>query len=160
MTPDFIDGLGQINVRKHRDPRSKIEGEVVATFETKEARDAVKAESKNLAGSTDRAGIRLHIPGYLSTNFKLLENLGYQMRAVDGNVRRVVKFDDEKQDLILDFKVGDTWKRIRPAEAAAAKMSKSFAAPSGPVEMDSSGIADFFATAGTPATGANAQARP
>ena len=72
----------------------------------------------------------------------------------------MVKFDDEKQDLMLDVKIDDTWKRIRPAEAAAAKMSRSFSAPSGPVEMDSSNIADFFATAGNPATGANAQAIP
>ena len=82
-----------------------------------------------MAGDKDRAGIHLQILGYLTTNFKLLENLGYQMRAVDPAVRRVVKFDDENQDLMMDVKIGEDWGRIRPAEAQAAKMSKSFVAP-------------------------------
>ena len=133
---------------------------MVATFESREVRDAVRASSKNLAGCRVKAGIRLHIPGFLSTNFKLLENLGYQMKSASAGVRRVVKFDDENQDLMLDVKIGDQWRRIRPAEALAAKRSKSFVAPSGPLEMDSSNIADFFAglpmPSGSQATGANA----
>ena len=107
LTDDFIDNLGHMTIVRHRDPRSKTGGEIIVTFETREARDAVKSESKNLAGDKDKAGIRLQIPGYLTTNFKLLENLGYQMRAVDPTVRRVVKFDDDAQDLMMDVKVGD-----------------------------------------------------
>ena len=80
------------------------------------------------------------------------------MKSAAAGVRRVVKFDDENQDPMLDVKIGDQWRRIRPAEALAAKNSKSFVAPSGPQEMDSSNIADFFAglKTGTPASGANA----
>ena len=156
LTDDFFDEMGPVVVRRHRDPRSKADHKVIATFENKEVRDAVKAASKNLAGSAVKAGIRLHIPGYLSTNFKLLENLGYQMKSV-GGVRRVIKFDDDNQDIMMDVKIGDSWKRIRPSEALAAKRSKTFVAPSGPEEMDSTNIADFFSMSGNPATGANAE---
>ena len=128
----------------------------MATFESREVRDAVRASSKNLAGCAVKAGIRLHVPGFLSTNFKLLENLGYQMKSAAGGVRRVIKFDDENQDLMLDVKIGDQWKRIRPPEAQAAKRSRSFVASSGPEEMSSGNIADFFASATrNPAAGAN-----
>ena len=143
LTDEFVEEMDSVMVRWHRDPRSKADHEVIVTFETKEVRDAVKAASKNLAGSTIKAGIRLHIPGYLSTNFKLLENLGYQTKSVAG-VQRVIKFDDDNQDVMMDVKIGEHWKRIRPAEALAAKRSKTFTAPSGPEEMDSSNIADFF----------------
>ena len=97
----------------------------------------------------------MQVPGYLSSNFKLLENLGYQMRAMDRGVRRVIKFDDDNMDLVMDVKIGDSWKRIKPAEANVAKLSRTFTSNSGPQEMSSAGIAAFFA--GTPATGANTQ---
>ena len=119
----------------------------------------MKAAAPSLAG-TSSAGIRIQVPGYLTHNFKLLENLGYQMRAVDPSVRRVIKFDDDNYDLMMDVKVGDSWRRIRPAEARAAKNSNSFSVSTGPKEMTSAGIADFFTRVpNNPVTGANAQPR-
>ena len=92
------------------DPRSKNANEVIITFRTRGVRDAVKAAARSLAGEGRGAGIRLQIPGFLSTNFRTLENLGYQMKKVDSSVRRVVKFDDAKMDLMMDVKVGDSWR--------------------------------------------------
>ena len=71
----YREGLGNVVLRRHRDPRSKAKDEVVATFENREVADAVRALASNLAGQGALAGIRLHIPGHLMTNFKLLENL-------------------------------------------------------------------------------------
>ena len=87
-------------------------------------------------------------------NFKLLENLGYQMRAVDQEVRRVIKFDDERLDLMMDVRLRGTWKRVRPADALKAKQNNPRISNAGPEVMSSDAISDFFAT--TPATGANA----
>ena len=79
----YRDGIGAVVLRRHRDLRSKAKNEVVATFENREVADAVRALASNLAGQGSSAGIRLHIPGHLMSNFKLLENLGYQMRSVN-----------------------------------------------------------------------------
>ena len=80
------------------------------------------------------------------------------MRAVDPTVRRVIKFDDERSDLMMDVKVGDSWRRILPSQAKAAKMSNSFTASGGPLEMTSDNIGSFFTSVSSgPATGANAQ---
>lgn len=59
----------------------------------------------------------MQVPGHLLTNFKALENLGYQMRKVDSSIRRVIKFDDVTQDVVMDVCIADEWKRVRPAEA-------------------------------------------
>ena len=99
--------------------------------------------------------MRLHLPGHMLSNFKVLENLGYQMRAVNSDVRRVIKFDDEHLDLMMDVKIGGSWKRIRPDDALQAKKNNPALAKSGPEVLNSAGISDFFASS-TPATGANA----
>ena len=156
LDDQYVEGLGHLKAKRHRDPRSKMPHEVIVTFETKEARDAIKSVAKELAPEGRAAGIRLQVPGFLSTNFKLLENLGYQMRAVDPTIRRVIKFDDENQDLMMDVRMGENWKRVRPADALAAKRNKTFVNTSGPADLSSCDIADFFAGA-TPATGANRQ---
>ena len=78
------------------------------------------------------------------------------MRALDPDVRRVVRFDDDNLDLCLDVKVEDRWRRVVPVEARDALASKSFNAPSGPVAMGAGAIADFFANPRPNATGANA----
>ena len=154
---DFFEGIGDYRARRYRDPRSKAQHEVVVTYENREVADAIRAKASNLAGRGNAAGIRLHVPGHLLTNFKVLENLGYQMRAVDGSVRRVIKFDDQNLDLMMDVKIKDRWRRVRPAEAKAAKSANSFGVSAGPEELSSVNIADFFADASSSvATGANA----
>ena len=150
----FIAGLGDIKVRKHIDPRSKNHNEVIVVFQSVEARDAVKAAGPRLAGEGRSAGLRLQITSFLSNNFRMLENLGYQMKKIDNEVRRVVKFDDENQDLMMDVRISGEWKRVYPADARAARNHNpnlSF----GPASMTSSNISNFFTR--TPATGSNRQ---
>ena len=117
----------------------------------------MKAAGPKLAGEGRAAGLRLQIPSFLSNNFRVLENLGYQMRKMDPEVRRVVKFDDENQDLMMDVRVGGEWRRVYPSDARAARNHNpnlSF----GPSTMTSANISDFFAGP-SPATGANRQSR-
>ena len=154
--PDDIASFGDFEVEKYFDPRSKTSNEVVVFFRSQEIRDTVKAAGPQLATYGRSAGLRLHIPGHMMGNFKILENLGYQMRAVNPDVRRVVKFDDENLDLMMDVKFGGSWKRVRPADALKAKENNPTIVSAGPEVLTSSGISDFFSSAPSPATGANA----
>ena len=57
--------IGSVNIKKIRDPRSKLADEVIVQFECKEVRDAVKAQRPNLANFRDEPGMRLHLPNHL-----------------------------------------------------------------------------------------------
>ena len=63
----------------------------------------------------------MQVLGHLLTNFKALENLGYQMRKMDSLIRRVIKFDDATQDVVMDVRIADEWKRVRPAKPYGQK---------------------------------------
>ena len=49
-------------------------------FETKEIRDAVKANAANLANFREMAGMRLHLPNFLQKQFKDLMALYYDLK--------------------------------------------------------------------------------
>ena len=74
---------------------------------------------------------------------------------MDSDIRRVVKFDDENMDLMMDVKVGGDWRRVYPADAKAARENHPNLS-TGPTTMSSANISDFFSRT-TPATGANRQ---
>ena len=122
---------------------------MLARFRNKETRDVVRAAAPSLAGQGNSVGIRMQVPGHLLTNFKALENLGYQMRRVRQDVRRVIKFDDDAQDVVMDVKIGDVWKRVLPGDALRAKRSTPSLA-SGPVNMSIENITDFLAPMSAP----------
>ena len=75
-------------------------------------------------------------------------------------MKRNVKFDDEVQDLVMDIKLDDdsTWRKIRPAQAQAARVT-SGAADEGE-EMRADELQTFMSSGRSssrgPATGANA----
>ena len=116
MSDQTIDSLGEIKVekRKGRVPEQKLE--VLATFETAEDRDLVKAAGPNLAGK-DGVGLMIHVPGHLLDHLHVLNNVGYNIKQKIDGVRRTVKFDDNNMDIYMDIKIQDQWRRITPAEA-------------------------------------------
>ena len=60
------DDLGEVQIRRVRDPRSRIKHESVFKFESKEVREAVKAHAPNLGNLTEmEAGMRFHVPNHL-----------------------------------------------------------------------------------------------
>ena len=99
-------------------PGSKIVGEFVVTFPTSQARDVVRSAARNLAGDS-LAGMRLHIPGFLESNFKALENVSYNLKQKYPGIKRNIKYDDMNRDLVLDFLLGPggQWRSIRPDQA-------------------------------------------
>ena len=111
-----IRALGSIEVSPLPGKAARERKEILATFETREDRDSVKANGINLAGHRG-VGMALHVPGHLMDNLVALNGLGYSIKLKNPGTKRTVKFDDARQDLFLDICIGGSWKRISPEEA-------------------------------------------
>ena len=116
LSDPVIAALGIVEVSRRPGQIAEGRSEVLVTFECFEDRDLVKAAGPSLAGQTD-AGLMIHVPGHLLDNLHALNGVGYSIKKNNPGVRRAVKFDDEKQDIYMDIKIGDQWRRITPAEA-------------------------------------------
>ena len=94
-----------------------IKDEAMVEFPSVDLRDAVRAAAYNLAGQ--QAGIRLEVPHHLMNNFKALNTAAYRIKQKFPLCKRNVKFDDEINDLVLDFKTSDEdrWRKVRPQQA-------------------------------------------
>ena len=153
----ILQEIGRAEVRRYVDPKSKIAGIVIATFPSREVRDAVKAAATNLAGS--QAGVRMFAPTHLRNDMRVLEKLAYEMKSADGSIRRSIKLDDETLGIILDVKKGnEPWKRISAAQAREIRAAHPSLSTS-PAMMSNEDISEILATQSTPATGANATPR-
>ena len=152
-----VKDLGRIAVRRMKEPIPKARREAFCTFETKETRDLVKAAGKNLAGEGREVGMRAQFPGFLVDTFRLFETIAFNLRESDPSIKRAVKYNDAEMDLIMDVKVGEEWRRIRPAEARAS-LQNNPKIKRGPEEMSSSDLDQLLARPknNTPASGANA----
>ena len=111
--------LGTIEASALPGKASRDRKEVLATFETREDRDAVKAGGINLAGQKD-VGMSLHVPGHLMDNLVALNGLAYSIKSRNPDTKRSVKFDDSNMGLYLDICIAGKWRRIGPEEAKQA----------------------------------------
>ena len=116
MTDARIRSLGAIEVSAPPGRLSRERKEVLATFESREDRDSVKANGINLAGQRE-VGMSLHVPGHLMDDLIALNGIGYSMKQNNPDVKRSVKFDDRKQSLYLDVFIRGKWKKVTPSEA-------------------------------------------
>ena len=116
MDQAFVDNeLGDVEIKPYRDPRSKTKDEIIARFETKEVRDAIKASAPSLANFREEAGMRLHLPNHLQKDFKSLMSLSYGLKQKHNGLKRNVKFDEEDLGLYMDIQM-----RIKPEQARKA----------------------------------------
>ena len=78
------------------------------------------------------------------------------MKKAHPGMKRNVRFDDEALDLVLDVKLSDghPWKRIRPSQAQAARVSLPSDSGSTAVEIDSDEVKSLLGSSGH-VTGAN-----
>ena len=111
--------LGMIEASALPGKVARDKREVLATFETREDRDAVKAGGINLAGQKD-VGMSLHVPGHLMDNLVALNGLAYSIKTRNPDTKRSVKFDDANLNLYLDICISGKWRRIGPDEAKQA----------------------------------------
>lgn len=121
MDDSFLEDLGPTVIKQNKDPKAKIQNEVIVTIETKELRDAVRAQASNLANYPD-CGMRLHIPNHLQKDFKALMGLAYDMKQKYSQLRRNVKFDEDDTGLFMDMQLTreGSWKRVKPEQAKQA----------------------------------------
>ena len=77
-----------------------------------------------MSGSTD-AGIRLEIPYFLQPSLKALESVSFNLKQKNGKIKRSIKFDDDVQDLVLDFNNdpdnNGVWRRVTADQAKKMK---------------------------------------
>ena len=103
-----MSSLGPFTVRRiPSGPGSKIKNKAVVTFDTIDARDAVKTSTRNLAGKGQEYGVRLELPNYLKTAISALQHVSYEIKQKFPESRRNVLFEDDTMELVLDFTTGE-----------------------------------------------------
>ena len=110
-------GLGRLRDRgRDRSAATAVKDEVLVTFESVRERDDVRSYARNL--EKKGRGLRLEIPDHLWPSFRVLQDLGYQLKQKTPTLRRNVLFDDAARDLKLDFSVDSAeWKSVTPKQA-------------------------------------------
>ena len=120
----FIDSVGPFSVRKVPfGPAARVQGEVVVTFDSTDTRDAVRSAARNLAGKGSDYGVRLKLPDHLKSTMKALQAISFEVKKKYPTAKRNVLFDDETQDLVLDFSIAEEppWRRMTSAQARDRK---------------------------------------
>ena len=129
-------------------PNDRIKDEVVIKFASVKDRDLVKAAGFKLAGT--EGSMRLELPSHLLGQHRTLNRAAADLRKAKPGTKTYVKFEDESQSLVMDYRLeGGGWHRLRPEQAREALPT---AAPQQIAEVSAQ---DFEALLG-PATGANA----
>ena len=121
--PRFLNDIGPITVvRVERKWPGSIQKEVVVTLASKEVQDSVRAAAHRLANYATPAGMRLEVPDVLQTNFRALENLDNKLKRKYKNLKRNVKLDDYRLDVVMDVKLHENadWSTILPENAIEA----------------------------------------
>ena len=124
LSHQFMDSVGEFTA--HRvpcGPASRIQDEVIVSYQSSEVRDAVKGAAKNLAGKGQSYGVRLELPNHLKTAMSALQSASFEIKQKFPQARRNVLFDDGTMDLVLDFSTGEgkPWKRITSTQARDRK---------------------------------------
>ena len=89
---------------------ARVKDEVLVAFENIRERDDVRSHAKNL--EKKGRGLRLEVPDSLWPSFRVLQNLGYELKQKNPALRRNVLFDDTARDLKLDFSNDGTNSRL------------------------------------------------
>ena len=105
MDPDICEEIDSYEVRRVRSARGRVENEICVTFPNVETRDAVRAMAPNMAGK--KMGMRLEIPEYLRPSLRALESMSYMMKQSNPQLKRNIKFDDERMDLVMDVRLAE-----------------------------------------------------
>ena len=148
MDASFVkEDMGQVSVRRVMERRPKNAQEVCVTFETKQVRDLVKAQGPNLATYRDEAGMRLQVPDHLQKNFRALMLVAYDLKKKYPDLRRNIKFDEEKLDMFMDFQLEKEagWRRIGPDQAARILGGRTRKRSGGPEDLKDDKIKSLMA---------------
>ena len=119
----FLAEAGNYEAVRFHTPRTPERNEALVTFANPNTRDAVKAVAVNLAGRS-AVGIRIEVPSHLRANFRHLDNLCFELKKKYPQLKRNIRFDDDKLDLFADvlFEEGKKWKKMLPEACREAKI--------------------------------------
>ena len=93
-----------------------VKDEVLVRFDSARERDDVRSFAKNL--ERKGRGVRLEVPDHLWPNFRVLQQLAYELKVKNPTLRRNILFDDINLDLKMDFSTdGNVWKTVVPKDA-------------------------------------------
>ena len=105
-----------VRSRLATDRPSNVRDEVLVHFKSARERDDVRTFAKNLEKKV--RGLRLEIPDHLWPSFRVLQQLGYELKQRNPALRRNILFDDENRDLKMDISTDSTtWKTVLPDHA-------------------------------------------
>lgn len=96
-------------------PANGVRDEVLVEFKSIRDRDDVRSHAKNL--ERRGRGLRLEVPDHLWPSFRVLQNIGYELKQKHDSLKRNVLFDDASEDLKLDVCIGGQWRTIYPSGA-------------------------------------------
>jgi hypothetical protein len=97
----------------------------VVLFKTVEDRDYMNSLAYKLAGRQGHS-VRLELPNHLLGQHRVLGKAGRELRTGQPGCRTHVNFDDDKERLVLDYKLKDKpWRRLCPDQASEAVGSSS-----------------------------------
>ena len=101
---------------KENQRNGDVKDEVLVRFENTRERDDVRSYAKNL--ERKGRGMRLEIPDHLWPSFRVLQELGYELKQKNQSLRRNILFDDRNMDLKMDISTDSkTWKTVFPGGA-------------------------------------------
>ena len=108
------------NRTKNKDPAAAgVRDEVLITFDSVRERDEVRSCAKNL--ERKGRGLRLEVPDHLWPSFRVLQELGYELKLKNPALRRNILFDDANRDLKMDFSYdSEEWRSVSPADARSS----------------------------------------
>ena len=132
-----MDSIGPFSARRIPfGPAAKVKNEVLVSYQSTDVRDAVKSAARNLAGKGSDFGVRLEVPDHLKSALKALQAMSFEIKQKYPSARRNVLFDDESQDLVLDFSVaeGNPWRRMSATQAKERK--KKMPGPNDKLALD------------------------
>ena len=160
LDPSIMDRLSKKSIRKLPTRQGgRFSQEAIVKFDSIADRDMVKGSSYKLAGSND-ASIRLELPTHLLSQHRVLSSAGQRLRSAYKGCRTNLRFEDETQELVLDYKLQDKqWSRLRHEEARKLN-PQTVASVQDTSSEDFARLLDQAprsAPSGAKATGANAQ---
>ena len=127
-------------------PAGAVRDEVLLTFATCRKRDDVRSYARNL--ERKGRGLRLEVPEHLWPSFRLLQNLAYELKLKNPELKRNILFDDLAANLKMDVCfVADEWRTITPKEAKLT-LAKCRPAKSGRDNMTSSELEGLLSGTG------------
>ena len=118
LTESEFNGFEITSIRLCRqNPQAKIQREYCEEFSTVAERDCFKSYAPRLQEFNRYAGMRLSLPDFLVSTFKMLEHEGYRIAQHRPGTKRNIRFNDISCSLVMDVKLPSaSWVRVTPED--------------------------------------------